>query len=341
MKFFYIAQLVLVMLVGVTDALADPVDKQIAELVETADKTGVIQGKDGWLFLKEELEHLSSTSFYGEEVLKVTKATKPQFGDPLPAIVDFNKQLKERNIELIFVPIPPKALIYIDKLPGDFVLEMASELEQPYEELYAQLKSRDVKVLDLIPVFKKERKKEQMYCKTDSHFSGKGLSVVAREVSQVLHGQDWYQGTSKKEYTKTEREVLIHGDLAVMQNTDIKESISLVFVNDLSTGKAEIPDPNSPVLLLGDSHTLVFSVGGDLHANGAGLFDQLNADIGFPVDLLGVRGSGATPSRIKLYQRSRKDSAYLQKKKVIIWCMSSRELTGRGGWRKIPVAKKK
>lgn len=95
-----------------------------------------------------------------------------------------------------------------------------------------------------------------------------------------------------------------------------------------------------PVLLLGDSHSLVFSVGGDLHTTGAGLFDRLSADLGFAVDLLGVRGSGATPSRIKLYQRTLREPTMLATKKVVVWCLSARELTGSDGWRKIPVAKK-
>jgi hypothetical protein len=58
------------------------------------------------------------------------------------------------------------------------------------------------------------------------------------------------------------------------------------------------------------------------------------------VDRIGVRGSGATPSRIKLYQRSRKKPDFLKNKKTVIWCLSARELTGPGGWRKIPIAKK-
>ena len=38
------------------------------------------------------------------------------------------------------------------------------------------------------------------------------------------------------------------------------------------------PDRTSPVLVLGDSHVLVFHDGGDMHAAGAGLPDQLAFD---------------------------------------------------------------
>ncbi len=52
-------------------------------------------------------------------------------------------------------------------------------------------------------------------------------------------------------------------------------------------GDTVAPDRNSPVILLGDSHNLVFQAGGDMHATGAGLADQLAYELGFAVDLVG------------------------------------------------------
>jgi alginate O-acetyltransferase complex protein AlgJ len=340
MKIVYIVRALLLVAVSWHSAFAAPVRQQIAALATTAGSNGVVVGKDGWLFLQEELEHLGSSAFYGSEVVKVSKATKPEFADPLPVIVDFNNQLKERGITLVFMPVPPKALIYPDMLPGNFSREMVKELSRPYEELYGKLAEQGVQVLDLIPLFNADRDTAQVYCKTDTHFSGQGLSVSADAVSKEVKQASWYAGVPKKKYSMEERTVDILGDLSLMDKSDGKESLPLQFVIDPDSGKNISADPDSPVLLLGDSHTLVFSVGGDLHTTGAGLFDQLSADLGFAVDLLGVRGSGATPSRIKLYQRSRKNPDMLAKKKVIIWCLSARELTGSGGWRKIPVAKK-
>jgi len=340
MKIFSMMFVLVLIFTMASHGVAASSQQQIAALAKTADENGVVQGKDGWLFLRDELEHLGSKAFYGPEVLKSTKTAKKEFADPLPAIIDFNNQLKALGIELVFAPIPPKGLIYSNKLPGDFSPESATELERPYREFYALLSAQGVNVLDLIPDFLAARENKQLYCKTDTHFSGAGLALVAEEFSRMIKNKDWFKSTEKKNYSEQERTVSIHGDLAVMQKSDSREDISLEFVTDSATGKAELPDAVSPVLLLGDSHTLVFSVGGDLHTNGAGLFDQLNAELGFAVDLLGVRGSGATASRIKFYQRSRKDISFLQKKKIVIWCLSTRELTGSGGWRKIPIAKK-
>ena len=341
MKYIHIILAVLLLCASGGSVAAETAQQKMLSLAAAADENGVVQGKDGWLFLKEELEHLGSKAFYGKAVLERSKAAKPEFADPLPAIVDFNQQLNARGIQLIFAPIPPKALINSDKLPGVIGPEMLSTLDKMYTELYAELSAHGVKVLNLIPLFRTANNKEQLYCKTDTHYSGAGLSLVANEFSKEIKKGDWYAGVNKKTYVKAMQEISIHGDLSVMEKSDTQEKLSLEFVTDSATGKAEVSDPDSPVLLLGDSHTLVFSVGGDLHSSGAGLFDQLSADIKFPVDLLGVRGSGATASRIKLYQRSRKDKLFLEKKKIVVWCLSARELTGRGGWRKIPIAKKK
>jgi len=77
---------------------------------------------------------------------------------------------------------------------------------------------------------------------------------------------------------------------------------------------------------MGDSHCLVFHAGGDLQGTGAGLAAQLAAELGAAVDVIGVRGSGATPARVNLLRRSKANPAYLASKKWIIWCFSAREL---------------
>jgi alginate O-acetyltransferase complex protein AlgJ len=98
------------------------------------------------------------------------------------------------------------------------------------------------------------------------------------------------------------------------------------------------PDPGSPVVLLGDSHNLVFHAGDDMQTVGCGLPDQLALELGFAVDLVAVRGSGATPARINLFRRAQKEPAYWQGKKCVVWCFAAREFTESDGWRKAPIA---
>jgi alginate O-acetyltransferase complex protein AlgJ len=142
-------------------------------------------------------------------------------------------------------------------------------------------------------------------------------------------------------YVAEWKEITIKGDLVDLLGPKGKkpepEKISVRTISEKGTGAAVSPDPNSPLLIMGDSHTLVFH---DFHAERAGLIDQLAQELGFAPDLIGTRGSGATAVRISLYRHSRKDPEYLSKKKVIIWCFAAREFTESDqGWEKEPVGK--
>jgi alginate O-acetyltransferase complex protein AlgJ len=298
----------------------------------------VIDGVDGWMFFKEELRHLAAGRFWGEDAAAATQAKDKKYSDPLPAIVEYNALLAEKGITLYLMPVPPKALIYPDKLDSALTVDsVAGELGM-YREFYTLLEKEGVRVIDLLPLLQQNRDQGNVYCKTDTHFSPLGLAYFAEAAAAVIKKEAWYASLAAQQYTMTDRKVKIHGDLARMAGDDtVAEELELQLVAD-KEGKALESDPESPVILLGDSHTLVFSAGGDLHAKGAGLFDHLSAQLGFPVDLLGVRGSGVTPARIKLFQRSKKDENYLKGKKALVWCFAAREFTGTGGWRKIPVA---
>ena len=116
-----------------------------------------------------------------------------------------------------------------------------------------------------------------------------------------------------------------------------KEAFSLKHVG-VKNGEDLKPieiDRDSPVLLIGDSYTLVFHDPA-LFTKGAGLPDHLALHLGIPVDLVAVMGSAATATRIDLYRR--KDE--LKGKKLVIWVSSMREFTESvSGWRLVPIIK--
>lgn len=309
------------------------------DLVEKSAGSSVVKGIDGWLFLKQELRHLGAGRFWGEDAATVTRTKNKSFADPVPTIVEYNNLLKEKGITLYLMPVPPKGLVYPDKLAEGIDQIAAEEDRALYEEFYGVLERSGVKTINLMPLLLENRDKTNVYCKTDTHFSGTGLTLFAEAVANVIKKAEWYSVVPKRKYQQTVQKVAIKGDLTQMAGgTGAAEELELVIVSGKADGQPVKSDLKSPVILLGDSHTLVFNAGGDLHARGGGLFDNLSARIGFPVDLLGVRGSGVTPARIKLFQRSKKDDKYLEGKKILIWCFAAREFTGPGGWRKIPVA---
>jgi hypothetical protein len=323
-----------------TTGLSENQEKFRAELaakVQAAEKTNsrVISGAGGWLFLPGELRFLSVVRFWGDDAVKVSRSTKPENADPIPAILDFRDQLKQHGIELLLVPVPPKAAIYPEKIVPEF--RAGRDDAAPYlHQFYNELRGKGVEVVDLTPLFLKERD-TPAFCKIDSHWSGHGCVVAAQAMAERVRSK--ITTAERIQYNAAWKDFEISGDLANLLTADTKpapEKISLRCISEKISGAAVKPDEKSPLLVIGDSHTLVFH---EFLGERAGLLDQLAFELGFVPDLIGTRGSGATAVRISLYRRSNKDRDYLTNKRMVIWCFSAREFTEADGWEKVPIAK--
>lgn len=312
----------------------------LAAKAETQQRSAVA-GREGWLFLTAELRHLGVGPFWGKDAKTVSRAANSDTADPLPAILDFNAQLKQAGIELVLMPVPSKAAIYQGKvLDRAASQEGTAHADEATAAFYRVCTEQGIHVLDLGPVFRRARDADAtpLYCRTDSHWSGRACVVAAELLSQDLRTRASLGSVPKRMFKSEWKEAEIRGDLAeLVEPKAAPEKIRLRVVTG-ADGAAPADWRESPILLLGDSHTLVFHAGEDMHGTGAGLADQLALELGFPVDVVGVRGSGATPARINLLRR--KDN--LAGKKLVIWCFSAREFTeAAGGWRLVPVIGRK
>jgi alginate O-acetyltransferase complex protein AlgJ len=290
-------------------------------------------GLDGWIFFDKELRHLAAPRYWSEPGAAVD-ATQ----DPLPAILDFQAQLNKAGIELIVVPVPAKAAIYPDKLaasippppatPGDLAEQDAAFLKA--------LESRGVRVLDLTADFLKARGKGlETHCRTDTHWSPEGIRIAAAKIAQSISSAPWVRDQGRQPAQSEIAQIPIRGDLAA-PDAPPETLPARIVSSQAGAGSAGIPDSRqSPVVLLGDSHNLVFHTGAEMHATGAGLPDQLFLELGFPMDVVAVMGSGSTAARRSLARR--KDN--LAGKKVVVWCFSTREFTQGQGWAKVQVVK--
>ena len=339
MRFFF-ALLLLTASAGRLTAqdFAAELTKRVQELEKS--KVAAVAGSDGWLFFGGELRLLSLGRFWGNDAVKVSRAHKPDLADPIPAILDFQQQLKARGIDLLVVPVPPKASIYPEKIVAG-VDARTRDTAPILRDFYKELRAAGVDVLDIGPLFlqKRDDARGPVFCKTDSHWSGFGCALAAEAIAEKVRPK--VSSNTTNDYAAEWKETQISGDLDGLLAKDGHkpgpEKIAIQTVSRKSNGAAVEPDANSPLLLLGDSHTLVYH---DFLAERSGLVDQLALQLGFAPDLIGTRGSGATPVRVNLYRRSVKDAGYLAKKKVVVWCFAAREFTeATEGWAKVPVAK--
>ncbi|HQZ27043.1 MAG: hypothetical protein KA250_05095 [Verrucomicrobiales bacterium] len=284
-----------------------------------------IQGADpDWFFLVKELRHLSLGSFW-ERPWEEVAANK---SNPVETMQEFHRQLEEKGIRLLVVPVPAKTSLYPEKLLTGFqsgdVVSIAPFLEQ--------IRKAGIDVLDLEPVLLEAQKADSevpLYCRQDAHFSPRTIELIAEFIAKSLAVTEPAPGG---QFVVSEPETLsISGDQIEGSEWEGKvdpEPLSVRFVSQQGTRGVK-PDPASPVLLLGDSHTLVFHSGKEdgMHCHGAGLVDHLAARLGFAPDLVGVRGSGMIQARKQLFYKSSATPGYWVGKQVVIWLFSVREFT--------------
>ena len=310
-----------------------------AEKAKAANEA-VVRGEDGWLFLASELRHLGVGEFWGAAAQTASTATREDARDPLPAIVDTAAQLKRAGVALLVVPVPPRAAVYADKLLGTGKTP-AARLDTALQAFNAKLRESGVEVLDLTDVFLAARADEDkagpVSCRTDSHWSPRGIEIASKEIAAWLRKNGVDKLAALK--TKVEQEdAEIVGDLwRILEDAAWpKERLALRRVTTEDGFPLE-ESAEAPVLLLADSHGLVFHAGEDMLAEGGGLFDQLSAALGHPLALMARRGSAATTVRIDLARRVRAEPAFLKGKRAVVWCFAARELTEGSGWRTVPI----
>lgn len=318
-----------------------------AAQAEAAQKK-VVEGKDGWLFFSGELRSAGVGVFWGDAAQKVSRAASPKNADPLPAILDLKDQLAKAGVELLLVPVPAKAFVYPEMLSDDLKIEpgkLPPRLDIHHQAFYALLRSKGVEVLDIWPLLAAHRFDPEgaMYCRQDTHWSGRACELVASAIAERYRTKPWFQERKPLTFETKPLSLEINGDLrGFLANEALpKETLPLVQVSVKREGDGRPAllekDRQSPVVLIGDSHTLVFSEGGEMHARGAGLPDHLARAFGGGIDLVSAKGSGTSVPWIDLARR--KDN--LKGKRLVIWCFTSRDFTeSANGWISgIPVVK--
>lgn len=310
-----------------------------------ADGAIAVAGSGGWFFLAAELRHVAAGRFWGPDAAGASRVADPERADPLPAILDFHRQLAAAGVELLLVPVPPKALIHADAVDAAAPLALPSppgRLDPDHQAFYALLRERGVDVLDLTEPFLSNRDHAEgpLYCRQDSHWSGVGCTLAAAAIAPRVRERPWYAEVPPGRFSASWFSTRISGDLLVDRAAVQPERLRLRrVVRPVEGGPptAVASDRGSPIVLLGDSHNLVFHAGGDMHAMGAGLPEQLALELGLAVDVVAVRGSGATSARLTLRRRAQADPGYWTGKKLVIWCFAAREFTEGDAWDLVPV----
>ena len=236
------------------------------------------------------------------------------FGSPLKALVELAHNLKERNIDLIFIPVPTKGQVY----PEEFMDEVPEYWGMiPLRRHFVRrLLDEDVETIDLLPAFMEEKKQpstEPLYPLTDQHWATRAIQFAAAKVAERLKR---YRFPAKTAYTIREyTETILN---SIPRNTGYDKHFPLETslgrqVRD-SKGKICVEDPQSPVLVVGDS--FVKSV---YFEYGCGFPAHLSKEMGFAIDFAWRDAGG--PSIQKTLARD--GQAMLKNRRVVILLINS------------------
>ncbi|MCB1227666.1 MAG: hypothetical protein KDK99_17750 [Verrucomicrobiales bacterium] len=293
---------------------------------------------NSWLFYQPELAMLTG---WGPLRRPPASVMKDPSGASLPLakhwVLEFQRQLQERGVPLLLVPVPVKPMLYPEVLlPGAPKDQPLTHPDQA--ALYAELRAAGIDVLDLSADLIQLKRRFPLFLKQDTHWTPEAMQAAVRLTA--AHIQKHYPEVARSAESSPmvdaavlERESL--GDLVEL--LDLAHPTALyqpekVLLTQI-TGLAS--DPTAPVALLGDSFVNIY----DDPTLGFGLPDtsddnpspplrasftqQLAVSLHQPLAHFARNGGGATQTRADF---ARLPDDQVRSKKLVIWVIACRDL---------------
>ena len=249
---------------------------------------------------------------------------------PLAVIRSFHEQMQARGIDLIVCPIPEKELIVSPAFFNEPIIDA-----QRYR-IYQKLWQEGIEIIDLLPTIH-ERADEfrwMMYNGRDQHPADGVIRIAADRIAERLCRYDFVESGERNCLQVPLSFGLRDEDKDFPDSAYLPNAYSATRVlraNGQPVSMFDPPPRNSPVLLAGDSFTMVpFFYGVD----GGDVLAQLTLRTGVEALRLYVGGGG--PAMLKQLA-ARPES--LKGKKLVIFCFAERYLFKSSKWSdvKVPV----
>ena len=292
------------------------------------DPRGTVVGLDGWRFHGPELADAGGTPRGPDAATRV--------------ILDVKAQLDAAGVELLLVTIPSKSVVFPEKVSPELEIPIpVPRFDPELQALYETLEAAGVEVLDLTRRFIRERFHPEgpLFCRTDRSWSGTGCTEAAAAIGEWVRERGWFDELTTEEFGAAWYSTTIEGNLATTGPPEREELRLRGIVRRTAEGPVSpAPSPASPIVLLGDGHSLVFHSGVGFDIRGAGLPEQLAFELGLVVDLVAdTNDPGAARGRQRLADRAETEAGFWASKRLVIWCLGSRSFARNEGWTLTPL----
>ena len=292
-------------------------------------------GRDGWLFYRPDVDALAL-------------GRRADAGNPAEGLAVWAADLAERGVRLVFLPLPGKAAIHPEELAvrgGAFAAPLVPRgLENLSADVVAAWEKEARKrgldtapapvVLDPAPLLWAHKAVGAQFLRTDSHWTPDAMAAVANETAATVAGMLGLPLPAVA--VDRQEEIRGVGDTAAMMElpaaSPFREEQSVIVTPvRRADGSVWQPDRSSPVLVVGDSYTNIYSSADLGWGASAGFAEQLSRRLGFDVDRLSRNDAGARSAREMVMTEAAKNPDWLAGKKVIVWPLAMREVAA-GDW---------
>lgn len=131
--------------------------------------SGVVIGRDQWLFTSEEFE--------------VYKNSQKELAHKLDIIARVERHLRQHGVQLAIMLVPAKARIY-----GEYLgrTPLPAHKDALYRNFRRQLLERHLYAPDLLSLFEATAVEQQLFMRTDTHWTPRGAQLAAEGLGATL-----------------------------------------------------------------------------------------------------------------------------------------------------------
>ncbi|MFT4540656.1 MAG: hypothetical protein ACI841_000111 [Planctomycetota bacterium] len=276
-----------------------------------------VLGRDDWIFYSDDLDLITQPTNLGPKSVVVR------------SIIDFKDQLAAEGVDLILLPVPAKSMVEANHL-SRWTADLTSVANPQTQVFFESLRAAEVSVLELAPLFAQLRAGGQaLYLERDSHWNHRCMREVAGAVAQRVKqslGAAGLQELKSQQWATSDAQVEARGDTLEMLR--LPEGRSETTFESMSLSQTRVEghalDLESPILLLGDSFSGVFSDERFGLGRDGGLVEMLALELETSLDAIVIAGGASKAVRESLVRRAHA----LAGKRVVIWQFSMRDLVG-------------